>query len=108
MAPLNTSATQITRSVDKAAGTVFRRVPPWTLGLWLLFVTGLFGAYFLRDSILAINSNAQQLAGIKAEIAHCHEMKMEMQKEINYLSEENALLKQRVSSLEQTVRERMP
>lgn len=108
MAPLNTSATQITRSVDRAAGTVFKRVPPWFLGLWLLLFTGLFGAYFLRDSILAINSNSQQLAGIKAEISHCQEMKMEMQKEINYLRDENAALKQRVSSLEQTVRTRMP
>jgi len=99
---------QIPESIDRNANLMLRRLPPTFLGLGFLFI--IFGliAWALKDAYLTSNSNSEKLRVLEGEIRHCHEMKTSMQQEINYLREENARMKQRVSTLEETVRTQMP
>lgn len=99
---------KLTDAVERNTNLVFRRAPVWSLGLVLVMVTMFGGIYFLKDSIMAINSNSEKIKSMEAQIRHCQEMRVGMENQIGYLREENAALKQRVSTLEEQVKRHMP
>jgi len=110
MPPANESSVnmQIPRSIDRNTNLMLRRVPPMFLGMGFLFI--IFGviAWALKDAYLSSNANTEKLKALEGEIHHCQEMRMAMQKEIVWLREENAGMKQRMSTLEETVKTKMP
>jgi cell division protein FtsB len=78
------------------------------LGMGFLFIIFGFIAWALKDAYLTSNANTEKLKSLEGQIHHCQEMRAAMQMEITYLREENARMKQRVSTLEDTVKNKMP
>lgn len=108
MPPAVDSKMKLADAVERNTNLVLRRAPVWSLGAVLVLMAMFGGMYFLKDSILAINTNSEKLQALERQVAHCHEMRVGMEHEINYLREENATLKQRVTNLEQQVQRHMP
>ncbi len=99
---------QIPRAIDRNTNLILRRTPPVFLGAgFLLIIFGII-AWALKDAYLQANSNSEKITAIEKELRHCQEMRQEMQKEITWLREENTGLKQRLATLEETVRNKMP
>lgn len=99
---------QIPRAIDRNTNLMLRRVPPIFLGSGFLLIIFGFIAWALKDAYLQANNNAEKITAIEQELHHCNEMRQVMQKEIAWLREENASLKQRLSTLEETVRNKTP
>lgn len=107
-APDSTLNMQIPRAIDRNTNLMLRRVPPIFLGSGFLLIIFGFIAWALKDTYLQANNNSEKITAIENQLGHCNEMRQVMQKEIAWLREENTTLKQRLSTLEETVRNKMP
>lgn len=100
MAPSRNRPSEFSTVVQKSASLVFTRVPLWSLGIGFILSIMVGGAWLLKDQLVLIANNAESIAKLQSDIAHCMEMKDAMAREIEWLRMENIELQNRVAALE--------